>query len=384
MAGDVRRRGRAGTTRACPSATGARRAAPSSRPSAGRRRAGRAEPRLARRRLGACRSRSAGSSRAGPDTGREDRVRGSSCCCCELVLRVRVGRRRRRRPPRAASRRRGTRSRNGEERKARRGRPRDGGVYRRVSADPGASRPSRHLHAPSACIRQLFPESETRPRPVACGSWSARCAIVRDGERWLAGGEPAEVVVARGAAAFAALDEIEHGGFWVGLLRVRPRAGRSSASQPRTRRRPRAPRPRVRPLRRRRARSPPRLGHGRRSRSEPGVRASRGREHAARVDAIHELLRAGECYQVNLTRRLTFDAAPDPLALFDALARGESRAVRAACARSAPRCPASRSSRRRPSCSCASTAAPWRPGRSRAPRPTRPRSRRARRTTPRT
>src|SRR5262249_46544764 len=44
-------------------------------------------------------------------------------------------------------------------------------------------------------------------------------------------------------------------------------------------------------------------------------------EHAARVEAIHELLRAGECYQVNLTRRLTFENAPDPFALFDALGR---------------------------------------------------------------
>ena len=43
-------------------------------------------------------------------------------------------------------------------------------------------------------------------------------------------------------------------------------------------------------------------------------------EHAHAVDAIHELLLAGECYQVNLTRRLDFDAAPDPFALFDAVA----------------------------------------------------------------
>jgi para-aminobenzoate synthetase component 1 len=34
-----------------------------------------------------------------------------------------------------------------------------------------------------------------------------------------------------------------------------------------------------------------------------------------------ELLRAGECYQVNLTRQLTADGAPDPIALYDALAR---------------------------------------------------------------
>jgi para-aminobenzoate synthetase component 1 len=40
----------------------------------------------------------------------------------------------------------------------------------------------------------------------------------------------------------------------------------------------------------------------------------------ARVDAILELLRAGECYQVNLTRRLTVDHGHDPVALYAALA----------------------------------------------------------------
>jgi para-aminobenzoate synthetase component 1 len=44
-------------------------------------------------------------------------------------------------------------------------------------------------------------------------------------------------------------------------------------------------------------------------------------EHEARVHAVQELLRAGECYQVNLTRRIAYDAAPDPVALFNALAR---------------------------------------------------------------
>ena len=40
----------------------------------------------------------------------------------------------------------------------------------------------------------------------------------------------------------------------------------------------------------------------------------------ARVEAILELLRAGECYQVNLTRRLTVDEPHDPVALYAALA----------------------------------------------------------------
>ena len=41
----------------------------------------------------------------------------------------------------------------------------------------------------------------------------------------------------------------------------------------------------------------------------------------ARVASILELLRAGECYQVNLTRRLTHDGAVDPVLLFERIAR---------------------------------------------------------------
>jgi para-aminobenzoate synthetase component I len=41
----------------------------------------------------------------------------------------------------------------------------------------------------------------------------------------------------------------------------------------------------------------------------------------ARVDEARRLIHAGECYQVNLTRRLTCETAADPVALFGALAR---------------------------------------------------------------
>jgi para-aminobenzoate synthetase component 1 len=44
-------------------------------------------------------------------------------------------------------------------------------------------------------------------------------------------------------------------------------------------------------------------------------------EFADRVNAVLDLLRAGECYQVNLTRRLTHDDAIDPVALHAGLAR---------------------------------------------------------------
>src|SRR6185436_19915430 len=39
----------------------------------------------------------------------------------------------------------------------------------------------------------------------------------------------------------------------------------------------------------------------------------------AGVSEIIDLVRAGQCYQVNLTRRLTSEAAADPLTLFGAL-----------------------------------------------------------------
>ena len=42
-------------------------------------------------------------------------------------------------------------------------------------------------------------------------------------------------------------------------------------------------------------------------------------EYAERVDTVLDLLRAGECYQVNLTRRLTLPRALDPTALYRAL-----------------------------------------------------------------
>jgi para-aminobenzoate synthetase component 1 len=41
----------------------------------------------------------------------------------------------------------------------------------------------------------------------------------------------------------------------------------------------------------------------------------------AGVRAVVDLVRAGECYQVNLTRRLTSDGAADPLTLFGAVVR---------------------------------------------------------------
>lgn len=44
-------------------------------------------------------------------------------------------------------------------------------------------------------------------------------------------------------------------------------------------------------------------------------------DHAAACEQVMELLRAGECYQVNVTRRLTSCGAPDPISLYDSLTR---------------------------------------------------------------
>jgi para-aminobenzoate synthetase component I len=150
-------------------------------------------------------------------------------------------------------------------------------------------------------------------------------AVVRDGNRWIVCERPARVVSARGANAFDALDEIAEGGFWVGFVaydagraieHIEPRIGDdlglpdvafvrfdgvSHADE--------LPAIDDSTL----ASVPLELGVGASSLTPA--------EHALLVGRIHELLAAGECYQVNLTRRLTFDAAPDPFALFTELAR---------------------------------------------------------------
>ena len=52
---------------------------------------------------------------------------------------------------------------------------------------------------------------------------------------------------------------------------------------------------------------------------------------AARVETIHGLLRDGACYQVNLTRRLEFDRAPEPHALFGAVVAANPAPYAALC-----------------------------------------------------
>jgi para-aminobenzoate synthetase component 1 len=171
-------------------------------------------------------------------------------------------------------------------------------------------------------------------------------AAVRRGRTTVVGVEPDDVVVASGLEAFSALERLAPG-FWVGWCafelghaaeRVVPRG---ASLEP-----PSVPdlvfarfdalavvdtrgTVQVRGDGRGRRRlddaaaNAPSAGHPGRA-LLPVTRWHSGLdrdEHHARVEAVLDLLRAGECYQVNLTRRLTCDDALDPVALHAALAR---------------------------------------------------------------
>jgi para-aminobenzoate synthetase component I len=175
------------------------------------------------------------------------------------------------------------------------------------------------------------------PRPVT---------VVRDGASIIVGVEPDLVVVARGEDAFAALDRAERSGFWTGFLsydlgravehvterlpddlhlpdvvlaRHDARIVFTPGASPQVVGRG-ATRTVLVDALRRAERAPARLT------LEPVTarwRSSLTRaEHAQRVHAIKELLDAGECYQVNLTRRLTTYDRVDPVALYAALVAG--------------------------------------------------------------
>ena len=156
-------------------------------------------------------------------------------------------------------------------------------------------------------------------------------AVVRDGGGWIIGERPSRAITARGGDLFDALEEIAGGGFWVGFVAYD--AGRA-VEHVRTRIEDDLGLPDLAFVRfdeLRRVDDLPPV-------SAPAIELGRGAtsltraEHAELVDVIHTLLVAGECYQVNLTRRLTFDAAPDPFALFTALARVNPAPHAAMCA----------------------------------------------------
>jgi para-aminobenzoate synthetase component 1 len=145
-------------------------------------------------------------------------------------------------------------------------------------------------------------------------------AVVRDGDRWIIGEEPAGAITARGPELFDALDEIAAGGFWVGFVAYD--AGRA-VEHVETRIADDLGLPDLAFVRFDRVRAVTSLPP---ASTAPTVLGAGGssltrEEHAALVERIHGLLLAGECYQVNLTRRLTFDAAPDPFALFRTVTR---------------------------------------------------------------
>jgi len=145
-------------------------------------------------------------------------------------------------------------------------------------------------------------------------------AIVRDADRWLVARRPARVLTASGPQIFDALHEIDAGGFWAGFVAYD--AGRAiERIETKTvddvglpdlafvRFDDVSPVADLPPL----PRLDVALGDGASSISPV--------EHEVLVERIHELLVAGECYQVNLTRRVMYPVAPDPLALFGAIAR---------------------------------------------------------------
>ena len=167
-------------------------------------------------------------------------------------------------------------------------------------------------------------------------------AVVRDGPDVIVAAAPERVLIASGEAAFEALHEIDRGGFWVGFCAYE--LGRSVERVATRRRAEEVSLPDVAF-----ARYDARMlvrddrveieGNGdartlleslhadaaaeHRERCDVGVtewstsldRAA----HAAAVAEVLEHVRAGDCYQVNLTRRLRAEARANPAALFNAL-----------------------------------------------------------------
>ncbi len=166
-------------------------------------------------------------------------------------------------------------------------------------------------------------------------------AVMRDGPRTIVAAGATEVMEASGAGAFLRLDELTSG-WWGGFAtfelgraveRVRHRTGREHEGEARfvrfEARLVLAP-----------DRAPEVVGDGAAARALTAAAEGRSRRvppsppaaphwHSS-LDRVHyergvrdiiELIEAGDCYQVNLTRRLTAEVAVDGVALFGAIER---------------------------------------------------------------
>jgi para-aminobenzoate synthetase component 1 len=163
-------------------------------------------------------------------------------------------------------------------------------------------------------------------RPLSAGV-AEPVAVVRAGADWIAATDPVEIVEAAAGDAFAALDDLTPG-FWAGFASFelghaveRVRAGRASLDVA-----PRLPDLCfVRFARQQLVSSqavthrPDRVGS---LELGPADNTSLDRaEFGAAVETILEHIRCGDCYQVNLTRTITWDREADAGALFANLIR---------------------------------------------------------------
>lgn len=197
-------------------------------------------------------------------------------------------------------------------------------------------------------MRQILVPPRLAPHPVlpavpiqsvlASLPRNADLAVVRDGPAWAIGIEPSRVVVAHGTDAFAALDGLG-GGWWAGFLsydlgrtvervsaRIAPDADLPDLALARFDARliltpdgmqvqgNGATRPALEAIARDACAGPRALP--RPARLGPWQSNVSREEFEAGVRTVVGLIEAGECYQVNLTRRLACSVKADPVGLF--------------------------------------------------------------------
>lgn len=163
----------------------------------------------------------------------------------------------------------------------------------------------------------------TTPRRPLTGLPSADAvAVVRRGAGWIVAREPVEVLEVSGSEVLEVIDD-QTPGWWAGFLgfevghaveEVRP--GRAMLA-----RRTVPDAVLVRFARQSWVESLDGLPAGPAIRLGTAARSSLDRsEHLAAVETVLEHIRAGDCYQVNLTRTLEWDAPGDGVGMFSALA----------------------------------------------------------------